>query len=190
MTADHDGRLTVFAVDRTGAVVHGWQQPGQPGGWQWGGAIGSGPPGAITGDPAAVAGPAGTVSVFVTGTDGVVQATSQQAADDNTGWTGWAPIGGNCASSPVAVAPAGLAVTVYCITKQGTLAAASSAAGGWQPWQQVGTLTGLTGVPAVLATQGGQTEVLAGTAAGTLADGGADQPVRRVADRHRTGRGG
>ena len=173
VTTDHDGRLTVFAVDRTGAVVHGWQQPGQPGGWQWGGAIGSGPPGAVTGDPAAVLGPAGTVSVFVTGTDGTVQTTSQQSADDNTGWTGWAPIGGNCASPPVpvvgtTVAPAGLAVTVYCITKQGTLAAASSAADGWQPWQQVGTLTGLTGVPAVLATRDGRTEVLAGTPAGTL----------------------
>ena len=44
VTAEQDGRLTVFAVDRAGAVVHGWQQPGQLGGWQWGGAIGSGPP--------------------------------------------------------------------------------------------------------------------------------------------------
>jgi Domain of unknown function (DUF1906) len=180
VTADHDGRLTVFAVDRTGAVVHGWQQPGHPGGWQWGGPIGSGSPGPVTGDPAAVLGPAGTVSVFVTGTDGTVQTTSQLAADDNTGWTGWAPIGGDCASSPVPVvggSAAAAPVTVYCITKQGTLAAAASAAGGWQPWQQVSTLSGLTGVPAVLATPNGGTEVLAGTATGTLATAAQASPA-------------
>jgi hypothetical protein len=119
--------------------------------------------------------PAGTVSVFVTGTDGTVHATSQQAADDNTGWTGWVPIGGSCASSPVAVA--GSAVTVYCITRQGTLASAASAAGGWQPWQQVSTLSGLTGVPAVLTMPNGGTEVLAGTATGTLATAAQASPA-------------
>ena len=168
VTAEQDGSLTVFAVDRTGAVVHAWQQRGEPNGWQWGGPIGTGPPGALTGDPAAVLGPSGLVSVFVTGSSGTVQVTSQQTAGDNVGWTPWTSIGGDCAGSPVAVAPAGSAAPVYCITKQGTLATTTSAAGGDQTWQQVGTSSGLTGVPAVLATGSGLTEVLTATTAGLL----------------------
>jgi len=168
VTAEQDGRLTVFAADRAGAVLHAWQQPGQPNGWAWGGAIGSGTPGAVTGDPAAVLRPDGAVSVFVTDTNGTVQVTSQQAAADNEDWTPWTPIGGSCASSPVAVAPAAAPVAVYCITTRGTAAVTTAVPGGWQPWQQVGTVAGLTGVPAVLAGADGQTQLFADTGSGTV----------------------
>jgi Domain of unknown function (DUF1906) len=165
---DQEGRLTVYALDRAGAVVHAWQQVGQPNGWRWGGAVGTGSPGAVTGDPAAIRGPAGTVTVLVTDKNGTVQLTSQQAPDDDTGWTAWTAIGGSCASSPVAYAAAGGGIEVFCITKEGTLASASDSSAGWQPWQPVGTLTGLTGVPAVSAGGTGGTEVFADTTAGAL----------------------
>jgi hypothetical protein len=168
VAADADGHLTVFALDRAGSVVHAWQQRGQPNGWHWGGAIGSGSPGSVTGDPAAVRGPAGQLSVFVTGKTGVVQVTSQQAAGADTGWTPWTAIGGSCASSPVAAAPAGGGLQVFCVTKSGTLADTASAPSGWQSWQPAGTLTGLTGVPAVAAVGTGQAEVVADTSSGAL----------------------
>jgi hypothetical protein len=169
VAADSDGHLTVFARDRAGSVLHAWQQLGQPNGWRWGGPAGSGSPGTVAGDPAAALGPAGTVSVFVTDTSGTVQVTSQQAPDDDTGWTPWTAIGGSCASSPVAYAAPGGPLQVFCVTRAGTLAQAVDAAGGWQPWQPAGTLTGLTGVPAVAAAGPGQTEVLADTSAGAVA---------------------
>jgi Domain of unknown function (DUF1906) len=168
VAAEQNGRLTVFAVDRSRAVVQAWQQPGAPGGWQWGGRIGSGSAGAVTGDPAAVLGPGGALSVFVTDASGTVRAVRQQSAGDNASWSAWTPIGGSCASSPVAAAPAGAAVAVYCITEKGTLAVTTSASGRWQPWQQIGALSGLTGVPAVAALPAGQTEVFAVTTAGGL----------------------
>jgi Domain of unknown function (DUF1906) len=174
---DQDGRLTVYALDRAGAVVNAWQQLGQPNGWHWGGAIGTGSPGAVTADPAAIRGPGGTVTVFVTDKDGTVQLTSQQAPDDDTGWTAWTSVGGSCASSPVAYAPPGGSIELFCITKGGTLASAADSSAGWQPWQPVGALTGLTGVPAVAAVPAGgtggagstgQSEVFAETTAGAL----------------------
>jgi hypothetical protein len=166
--AEPNGRLTVFAVDRRRAVVQAWQQPGAPGGWQWGGRIGTGPAGAVTGDPAAALGPDGTLSVFVTDTSGAVRVARQQSAGDNASWSAWTAIGGSCASSPVAAAPAGAEVQVYCRTKKGTLAVTTSASGRWQPWQRIGTLSGLTGVPAVVTLPAGQTEVFAGSTAGVL----------------------
>jgi hypothetical protein len=171
VAADQAGRLTVYAVDRTGAVVHAWQQVGQPNGWHWGGAVGTGSPGPVTGDPAAIRGPDGTVTVFVTAKNGTVQVTSQQAPDDDAGWTAWTSAGGSCASSPVPYAGPGGAVEVFCITTKGTLASSADSSAGWQPWQQIGTFTGLTGVPAVAAVAGadaGQTEVVAETTAGAL----------------------
>jgi hypothetical protein len=165
---DQAGRLTVYVLDRGGAVVHAWQQLGQPNGWHWGGAIGTGSPGPATGDPAAIREPGGAVSVFVTDKNGTVQLTSEQAPDDDAAWTAWTSVGGSCASSPVAYAAPGGTVEVFCITRQGTLASAADSSAGWQPWQPVGTLTGLTGVPAAAALPGGQTEVLAETTAGAL----------------------
>jgi hypothetical protein len=167
VASDQAGRLTVYAVDRSGAVAHAWQQVGQPNGWHWGGAIGTGSPGPVTGDPAAVRGPDGTVTVLVTGKDGTVQFTSEEAPDDDTGWTAWTSAGGSCASSPVADAAPGGTVQVFCITMKGTLASSADSSAGWQPWQQIGPFTGLTGVPAV-AGAAGQTEVLAESTAGAL----------------------
>jgi hypothetical protein len=168
VAADSDGHLTVFALDRAGAVVHAWQQRGQPNGWHWGGAIGSGSPGTVTGDPSAVRGPGGPVSVFVTDTSGVVQVTSQQAVDGDTSWTPWTAIGGSCASSPIADVQEGGELQVFCVTKSGTLAEATDAASGWQSWQPVGAIAGLTGVPAVAEIGTGQAEVLADTSAGAV----------------------
>jgi hypothetical protein len=178
---DQNGRLAVYALDRTGVVVHAWQHAG-PNGWYWGGTVGTGSPGPVTGDPAAIRGQDGTVMVLVTDKTGTVEFTRQQAPGDDTDWTAWTSAGGSCASSPVAYAAPGGTVQVFCITMKGTLAASADTSAGWQPWQQIGTFAGLTGVPAVAGATG-QTEVVAETTAGVLdvawqsSSGGAWQAV-------------
>ena len=167
VTADQNGRLTLFALNRVGQVIHAWQHQGAPNDWLWGGVTGSGNPGKLTGDPAAATAPGGVVAVFTDTTRGAVMTTRQLAPNDNTGWTQWTSIGGNCASSPVAFTSDG-AAQVVCVTKTHALAAtAQTAAGGWQPWRTVPGLAGLTGVPAVTSS-GGTSEVVASTGSGLI----------------------
>ena len=166
VTSDQDGALTLFVVNRTGAVVHAWQQAGQPNDWEWGGAAGSGSPGRITGDPAAIGEPGGAVGVFVTTTRGIVMTTRQTTANANTSWSGWASVGGRCASAPVAFGASPLSVA--CTTTSGTLAVTSLVDGVWSAWEQAGTATGLAGAPAAAVTPAGQADLFARTAAGGI----------------------
>jgi hypothetical protein len=166
VTNDQDGRLTLFALNRSGQVIHAWQHQGAPNDWLWGGPTGSGNPGNLAGDPAATSGPGGIVAVFADTPSGTVMTTQQAAPNDDTGWTGWTSIGGSCASSPVAYTTGGTA-QVFCITKTHALAVTAQAAGGWQPWQTVPGLAGLTGVPAVTSS-GGTSELFATTSAGRI----------------------
>jgi hypothetical protein len=175
VASDQDGRLTVFAVARTGAIVHAWQQPGSPGGWAWGGGAGGGSPGKVTGDPAAALEPDGSVGVFITGQNGAVQTTAQQAPDENSAWTAWTSIGGSCAGTPVPYSASG-ALEIFCVTTGGALAEAADGPGGWQPWQLIAGLTGLTGVPAVAPDGPGQTAVLAGSGAGVIGEAWQSRP--------------
>jgi Domain of unknown function (DUF1906) len=167
VTAGQNGRLTLFALNRNGQVMHAWQHQGAPNDWLWGGPAGTGNPGKLTGDPAATRTPGGVVAVFVRNTRGAVLTTSQLGPDDNTGWTPWASLGGSCASSPVADATTSGPVQLFCITRTHQLAVSAQAGGGWLPWQTVPGLSGLTGVPAAQSAGGG-TEVVAGTAAGRV----------------------
>ena len=167
VTAEQDGALTVFALDAAGAVVNSWEQPGGQGGWQWGSSVGTGLPDGARGDPSATLGRSGAISVFVTGQGGTVETTSQQAPNDNAGWTQWTGIGGSCAGSPAAFTAPGGPVEVFCVTATGTLGFAVDA-DGWQPWQSIAGFTGLTGIPAVVSAGDGQTEVAAQTSAGAL----------------------
>jgi hypothetical protein len=166
VTTDQDGRLTLFAVNRKGLVIHAWQHQGSPNDWQWGGPAGMGRPGKLTGDPAAVAVPGGAVAVFVTATGGAVMTARQLGPDDDTAWTPWTSLGGSCASSPVAFTSAGT-VQVLCITRGGGLAVTAQASAGWQPWEPVDGLAGLTGVPAVTTVRG-EGIVVARTRAGRV----------------------
>jgi hypothetical protein len=167
VTADQNGRLTLFALNGVGQVIHAWQHQGAPNDWLWGGVTGSGNPGKLTGDPAATTAPGGVVAVFTETTRGAVMTTRQLGPNDNTAWTQWTSIGGSCESSPVAFTGGGTA-QVVCITKAHALAVtAQTAAGGWQPWQTVPGLTGLTGVPAVTSS-GATTEVVASTSTGLI----------------------
>jgi hypothetical protein len=166
VAADQDGRLTLFAVNRAGLVIHAWQHQGAPDDWLWGGPAGTGKPGKLTGDPAAVAVPGGAVAVFVTRANGAVLTTRQLGPDDDTGWTSWTSLGGNCASSPVAFTSAGT-VQVLCITRSGSLAVTAEASAGWQPWEPVDGLAGLTGVPSVTSVDG-EGIVVARTRAGRV----------------------
>lgn len=169
VASDASGVLTLFAISSAGSVTHAWQQPGQPDDWAWGGPAGTGPPGLLTGDPAAVTEPDGVVSVFVTDTGGTVMTTSQTAADANRSWTRWASIGGSCASSPAAVR-LGASVLVACTTPAGTLAAATLTGGSWSAWQQAGPATRLTSGPVVIADPSGVTEMFAATRAGRIVE--------------------
>jgi glycoside hydrolase-like protein len=166
VTADHNGRLTLFAVDRDDLVIHAWQHQGAPNDWQWGGPAGAGKAGKLAGDPSATQGTGGRVAVFIDNSRGAVLTTRQLAPDDNTGWTHWTSIGGACASSPVAETADGT-VQVFCITRTHALAVTAQAAGGWQRWRTVPGLIRLTGVPAAAAADG-TTEVFATTTSGQV----------------------
>ena len=165
VTADHDGALTLFAVNSKGLVVHAWQQAGFPNEWEWGGAAGSGRPGTVTGDPAAIREPDGDVAVFVTRSNGTVAATHQTAPDANTSWTAWTPLGGTCAGSPVPFVT-GSTLAVACVTLTGTLAVAQLSGTSWSAWQQAGQGRALSGTPAVVTTASGQTDLFASATAG------------------------
>jgi hypothetical protein len=170
VAADANGDLTVFARTTAGQVVHAWQQPGAPDGWQWGGGpVGAGgQPGAIAGDPGAARRPGGDVEVFVTRSGGTVRTSRQTAADADSSWTPWKGIGGSCASSPVPLPGPGR-LTVFCITTAGTAAADRWHGGSWHGWQTVGASpSGLTADPAVVRDAAGQAELFATTRSGGL----------------------
>ena len=171
VTADANGRLTLFARTTAGQIMHAWQQPGAPNDWNWGGPAGGGNlPGTAVGDPAAIRAADGDVMVFVATASGAVDTTAQAAPSDNTAWTTWAGIGGDCASSPVAFADSRKTLEVFCRTAGGTLAVDALGPGGWGGWQTVpGGPSGLTGTAAVVTGGGGQTEVFAAAKSGTLA---------------------
>ncbi len=168
VSSDQNGSLTLFAVSASGVVVHAWQQLGAPDNWMWGGPVGSGSPGAVAGDPAAIREPGGAVGVFVTSKSGAVVTTRQTAANANTSWTRWTTLRGSCASAPVPFSPAAGALSVACVSTTGSLVVASRSAGRWTGWRQVGQLTGLTGTPAVLPGPARQTDIFATTAAGNI----------------------
>jgi hypothetical protein len=176
VAANADGSLTLFAQTTRGKVVHAWQQAGAPNDWNWGGVVGGGkPPRALaTGSgavgPAAIRVSDGEVAVFAASSGGAVVTTRQDSPSDNTGWTAWAAIGGDCASSPVPFTGSSKMLEVLCRTANGSLAVDVSGRGGWQGWQTVaGGPAALTGTPAVVSGGGGQTEVLARAASGKLA---------------------
>ncbi len=168
VTADQNGRLTVFALDKAGRVIHAWQRQGAPNDWQWAGAVGTGSPGKLTGDPAATQAPGGAVAVFAADTSGAVMTTRQRAPDYNTGWTPWTSIGGSCASSPLAYTAPGGPIQVFCVTRHGRLATREQTAGGWRAWRTVPGLARLAGVPAVVSAGQGRSEVFASTRSGGL----------------------
>jgi hypothetical protein len=172
--ADANDSLTLFARTTGGKIVHAWQQAGAPNEWRWAGAVGGGKPpgagtGAGTGDPAAIRAADGDVTVFVAGASGQVATTRQEAPNDNTGWTSWAGLGGNCASVPAPFLD-GRTLEVFCTTASGTLAVDVSDPGGWGGWQTIGGgPAGLTGPLSAVADGGGQTEVFTSTRSGRLA---------------------
>jgi hypothetical protein len=173
VTANADGSLTLFARARGGKIVHAWQQAGAPNEWRWGGAAGRGrPPGGAVTSPAAIRAPGGEVAVFAGTPGGGVAWTQQRSPSDNTGWTAWAGLGGKCASSPVPFLTGRNKLAVFCRTSAGALAVDVAAEGGqdgWSGWQQIGGGPGrLTGTPAVVAGDGGQTEVFARTGSGQI----------------------
>ncbi len=167
VAADANGSLTVFARTAAGRVVHAWQQPGAPDGWRWGGPVSAGStPGSMTGDPAAVRGPGGAVSVFVTGPGGVVSTARQVSADANNAWRPWRSIGGSCASSPVPFSAGRGRLAVFCVTTSGTMAVDHWRGGSWRRWHPVGSSpAGLAATPAVVSDGAGQTEIFVSTTA-------------------------
>jgi hypothetical protein len=175
VAANADGSLTLFAQTAGGKVVHAWQQAGAPNDWHWAGAVGGGKPSRALATGSGAAGPAairasdGDVAVFATSSGGPVLTTRQDSPSDNTGWSAWAAIGGNCASSPVPFVNSRKSLEVFCRTAGGSLAVDVAGQGGWQGWQTVsGGPAALTGTPAVAAGGGGQTEVFARAASGKL----------------------
>jgi hypothetical protein len=169
VAADSGGALTLFAVNAASQVLHAWQQAGAPNEWKWDGPAGTGSPGAVSGNPAAITEPGGEVGVFVTDSGGTVMTTHQLAPDGNTSWSPWTAIGGTCASSPVPFSESSSALAVACVTSGGLLAVSDFSGSGWSAWQTAGAAGGLTGTPAA-AVAGGQAYLFAATSAGTLAE--------------------
>jgi hypothetical protein len=170
VTADADGSLTLFAQTTGGQIVHAWQQDGAPNDWAWDGTAGRGTaPSPSAAGPAAIRAPGGEVAVFVTTAAGIVSTTSQDAPDDNTGWTAWTAIGGDCASSPVPFVTSRGTLELFCRTAVGTVAVDVLHQDSWQGWQTVtGGPADVTGTPAVASAASGQTEVVVAAAGGTL----------------------
>jgi hypothetical protein len=170
VTADANGRLTLFARTSAGQIVHAWQQPGAPNDWHWGGAAGAGRlPGAATADPGVIRAPGGAVMLFVTLSGGAVATTRQRGPNENTGWSDWTSLGGSCASSPSPVLSRDKVVQLLCTTAAGQLAADRYAGGRWSGWQTVpGSSARLAGTPSAVLAAGGVTEVFAATRAGAL----------------------
>ena len=166
VAADANGSLTLFARTTAGQVVHAWQQPGAPGGWQWGRPVAaSSSPGSMTGDPAAIRRPGGAVEVFVTGAGGAVSTTRQTVPNADGSWRPWRSIGGSCASSPVPFSARGK-LAVFCVTTAGTAAVDHRRGGSWRGWHAVGASpSGLTANPAVVSDGAGQAEFFATTTA-------------------------
>jgi Domain of unknown function (DUF1906) len=168
VTAGADGRLALFAFTRSGQVAHAWQQPGAPAGWQWGAPLlapGSGP--APRTDPAAVRLPGGATAVLVT-TRGGVFLSRQRQPGSNTGWTAWVNLKGSCVTTPAAVR-AGSGVQIACVTAAGTATANLWNGSRWTGWSDGSAgPSGLTGVPALMAGPGAQTQLFAATAAGGI----------------------
>jgi hypothetical protein len=162
VASDANGALTLVAQTSAGKIIHAWQHDGSPNDWEWSGAVGSGTaPSPSAAGPAAIRAPDGDVAVFVTTASGAVSTTSQDSPNDNTAWTAWTAIGGNCASPPVPLVTIHKTLEVFCRTTSGTLAVAADGQGGWQGWQTVtGGPGGVTGTPAVTTAAGGQTEVV------------------------------
>ncbi len=163
VTADANGSLTVFARTTAGRVVHAWQQPGAPDGWQWGGAVAaSSSPGSMTRDPAAVRRTSGEVELFVTASGGAVSTSRQVAPDADSHWKPWQSIGGSCASSPAPLVTGPGQLAVFCVTTAGTAAVDHWRGGSWRGWHPVGSgPSGLTANPAVVSTGRGQAEIFA-----------------------------
>jgi Domain of unknown function (DUF1906) len=170
VAADADGRLVVFARADSGQIEHAWQAAGLPGRWRWGAPLaGAGAPAGGIGDPAAIRRPGGTVEVFVTGSGGAVDTVSQAVRNNDSRWTGWTSLGGDCATTPVPVTAPGGRVELLCTTAGHALAVDGWHSGSWSGWGTVGSGPAVRGVPAVLAGPAGQTEALAATEAGGLA---------------------
>jgi hypothetical protein len=170
VTSNANGDLTLFARTRTGRIVHAWQHPGAPNGWRWAGAVGMGKPSpAAVGDPGAIRAHSGAVAVFVTTAGGKVLTTRQNAANANSGWSGWARLGGDCASSPRPFVDSSQTLEVFCTTTKGTLAVDAAGQGGWHGWQTIGGgPAALTGTPSAASDSSGQTDVFASTKSGRL----------------------
>jgi len=168
--AQADGRLTVFARDRSGRVEHAWQQPGFPNDWEWGTQLAASPqPPLRKADPAAVRLPRGEVEVFETLADGSVGVTRQRRPNQNTRWTAWKSIGGSCASSPVPVVGAGNGTYVFCVTTAGTAASDRWNGRAWSGWSTLaGSPANLTGVPSVAVDGSGELEFFAASRSGGL----------------------
>jgi Domain of unknown function (DUF1906) len=168
VAADAGGSLALFARDAAGRILHAWQQPGAPGGWQWGGPI-AGAPGVIIADPAAVRRRSGDIQVFVTTSGGAVATIREDRPNDETSWTAWNNLGGSCARSPVPFVDASGKLEVFCITTQGTLAIDKRYRHAWSGWRLLGASpAGLRGIPAAVSDGSGQTEVFAAAASGGL----------------------
>jgi hypothetical protein len=173
-----DGALTIFARASSQRIVHAWQQAGFPNDWEWGKPLPALPEQAQAGtDPAALLLPSGDVEVFATASNGTVYAIRQNQPNDNSQWTGWYSLGGQCASNPAPVVDADHDVDLFCRTTAGSAAMISWNGKSWGQWSGLsGSPADLTGVPAVAENGAGQTEFFTATDSGGLDDAWQDGP--------------
>jgi len=171
VAAEADGGLTIFARDGSGQIVHAWQQAGFPNDWEWGKPLPALPESMRAGtDPATVLLPLGPDEVLATGADGKVLIIRQRSPNNNGHWTQWRSIGGSCASTPASFVDARRTVEVFCVTTSGKAAMTSWNGGSWAKWRALPkSPANLTGVPSAVTNGQGQTELLAATTRGGLA---------------------
>jgi len=162
------GTAYVFGTDADGYVRYLTRGAGPDGGFgHWGTVSGI----QVSGEPAPVAMPDGSLRLFATGVDGLVYQNTLHGG----GWTGWGQLDGRThVDSPPAAALTG--TRIYLVARTGSGLSSTSATNGsngpWSPWATVRAAGSITGAPALTADGSGGLDAFV-----VPADGG---PVLRV----------
>ncbi|MEY9849825.1 serine/threonine protein kinase [Streptacidiphilus sp. BW17] len=153
------GTVFVFGTDATGAVRYVTRN-GQAFG-PWGKLTGI----HVSGEPAPVALPDGTLRLFARGTDGLIYL--RDLAPDGS-WTPWSQLDGQMhVDAPPAAVATGSRIDLVARVGSG-LATTSYVNGAWTAWAAVSTVGAIGGTPTLIGESGGRVDAFVTTASGTV----------------------
>lgn len=157
LVAPAAGQLDLFYPLANGSLYHAHQS----GTATWGGGENLG--GYIVGGAAATAPSAGSLVVFVRGSNNQLYVDSRGAG----AWSGWASLGGGLTAKPAATSSNGR-LDVFVRGTTGRLYTRSQSSGSWGPWQDLGGVLAAGTGPAAVALGGGSVAVFVQGTTGAL----------------------